>query len=100
MTAAVTVTRGAGDRDGGEIAVPLLGAHLPALLARGTAELDASAHQTTRVTLEMDLNLQVLPGDLAEVADPDIGAIWRGQVIAIRHDALNGTTTLDLEREQ
>lgn len=86
MSVTIEVVRGDGARDGGEILAPLLGASLQAAIARGRAELDASAHPRDRVSLTLDYRPDLLLGMRLEVSDPELGASWQGQVVGVAHD--------------
>lgn len=101
MSVTIEVIRGAGGRPGGEIREPLLGSSRQAAIARGRAELDATATQKISTTLalvwpRLDLSL----GDLVRVADPSQGQAWTGKITGIAHDGSSGAvpTTLTVER--
>jgi hypothetical protein len=86
MPVTIEVIRGAGTRDGGEILAPLLGDSLQAALARGRAELDANAHARDRVGLVLDYRPDLALGQRLSVADPELGAVWQGDIVGIEHD--------------
>jgi len=96
----VEVMRGAGARDGGEILAPLLGDSLPAAIARGRAELDANAHARDRVRLLLDYTPGLRLGQRVAVADPDLGAVWQGDVVGLEHRWTGqlAETQLDVDR--
>lgn len=101
MPISVEVYRGHGNRRGDEVSDPLIGDSLPAALARGRGELDASASARITTTLElvaprMDLRL----GDLVAVTDAAQGQSWRGKIVGIQHTCSLGAapTTLTIER--
>jgi len=82
----VEVIRGDGSRDGGEVLEPLLGASLQAAIARGRAELDANAHPRDRLTLTIDYSPALHLGQRISVADPELGAIWQGDIVGLQHN--------------
>ena len=101
MPITIEVLRGSGDRPGGEISEPLIGNSREAAIARGRAELDATAQQIISTTLvlvrpRLDIHL----GDLVRISDPAQGAAWTGKITGIAHDASAGAdpTTITVER--
>jgi hypothetical protein len=101
MALAIEVYRDQGDCPGAPIDEPLLGDSLPAALARGQAELDASAHTWIQTTLELvapHFALQL--GALVAVSDPNQGAAWRGRIVGIAHRLSLGAapTVIEVER--
>jgi hypothetical protein len=82
---AIEVVRGSGSRSGGEILEPLLGDSLQAALARGRAELDASAHARDRVALDLDYRPELMLGQRVDVSDPELGAVWQGEIVGVQH---------------
>lgn len=100
MAVTISVYRGAGARDGGEISEPMLGTSLPAALARGRAELDAAAHPRRALTLDVIYRPQSRLGELIEIDDPIHGVPWRGKITGIVHrdDGASIVTTLSVER--
>lgn len=100
MGVTIEVYRGTGDRPGDEISDALIGDSIEAALARGRAELDASAHRFQITTIELvrprfDLRL----GDLIAVSSAAQTAILRGKVVGVRHAPKGGEapTTLTVE---
>jgi len=98
----IEVYRGAGDRPGDDVADPLIGS-LPCALARGRAEMDAHAHQRTRVDATAVLLPGARPGLLARMLAPDGG--WAGKLVSVQHrltvgdgGAVTAATTLQIER--
>lgn len=94
----LTVYRGDGLREGAPIIEPLLSD--PVLIERGRAEMDAHAHASVRVDLEVVFRPGLRLGQLIEVADPTTASPYRARVIGI---ALTISTTqiesqLTLER--
>lgn len=104
MRLAISVYRYGGDRDGGEISEPLLGESLVAALARGRAELDATAASRRTVTLDVAFSAAYRLGALVELDDPIVGVPWRGKITGIAHQDTAGgdggvlMTTLTVER--
>ena len=99
MPVTIEVYRDAGDRQGDPIEEALLGDSLDAAIARGRAELDARAHATIDTTLELVApRLDLLPGAIVEVSDPEQGPPWRGLVTGVRHGMGDPPTALTVER--
>lgn len=99
MGVSISVYRYGGDRDGGEISEPLLGDSLQAALARGRAELDATAAGRRTVTIEVLFDPAYRLGGLVAVLDPLFGVPWRGKITGVAHkDGGILTTTLTVER--
>ena len=77
MPITIEVLRGSGDRPGGEISEPLIGNSREAAIARGRAELDATAQQiisTTQALLRPRLDIH--HGGLVRMSVPAQGAAW------------------------
>lgn len=85
MSVTIEVIRGSGARDGGEILEPLLGESLQAAIARGRSELDANAHARDRVGLVLDYRPDLMLGQRLGVADPELGAVWQGDIVGVEH---------------
>ena len=100
MPVTIEVLRGEGARDGGEIREPLLGDSLTAAVARGRAALDATAHARDRVSLNLDFRPDLLLGQRLEVADPELGATWQGDIVGLEHewDGEIAETRLEIDR--
>ncbi len=100
MAVTIEVIRGSGERDGGEILAPLLGDSLQAAIARGRAELDTHAHARDRVGLTLDYRPDLMLGQRLGVADPELGAVWQGDVVGVEHvwDGDVAETRLTLDR--
>lgn len=100
MPLSIEVKRNGGDRDGGEILEPLLGESLPAAIARGRAELDATACAFDRVSLVLDYRPDLYVGHRVQVSDPDMGETWQGAIVGIAHvfDGERLETRLEIDR--
>lgn len=100
MPVTIEVVRGDGLRDGGEIREPLLGDSLQAAIARGRAQLDANAHARDRVGLTLDYRPDLRLGQRLGVADPELGAVWQGDIVGVEHawDGDVAETRLTLDR--
>jgi hypothetical protein len=85
MPVTIEAIRGDGARDGGEILEPLLGDSLQAAIARGRAELDAAAHARDRLRLTLDYRPDLTLGQRIDIADPELGAVWQGEVVGLNH---------------
>lgn len=94
----IAVYRGAGDREGAEIVVPLLSGRA-ALIERGRAELNDRAHPREAVTVTGLAKVGMLPGKLAR-ANPPGKAPWIGRITSVTFtaDGVRSTVTLGLER--
>lgn len=77
----VEVYRAAGERIGRPIVELLLSGD--ALLQRGRAEMDANAHELTRVGLSVVARTGVRLGQLVEASDPASATPRRGKIVGI-----------------
>lgn len=94
----VLVQRGLADKQGPDIVDALLST-VPAAVARGTYEINASTSVDT-VTLRSVYRSSVVVGDFIEVHDALQGKTWRGRVVSLSTN-IQGTnvwTQLGVER--
>ena len=94
----IVVQRGLGDKPGPDIVDPLLST-IPAALARGTHEINASTSVDV-VTLRTVYRPNVSTGGFCEVHDALQGVSWRGRIVGLTTN-IAGTqvwTQLNLER--
>ncbi|MBF0096289.1 MAG: hypothetical protein HQM04_06510 [Magnetococcales bacterium] len=84
MTISVEIYRGAGERRGDDVIDPLIGS-MACAIARGRAEMDARAHQRSRVTLQIPHRPGLRLGQLVQIADA--AGVWVGRIIGIHHQA-------------
>jgi len=84
----VEVYRGAGDRIGDPITVPLLSDAV--LVTRGRAEMDAHAHQAMLVTLDIVPRPGVRLGQIIEAIDPTSATALRGKVTGVKIKVASG----------
>lgn len=91
----IVVQRGEGDLPGEDIVESLLCSLAPAL-SRGQAELD-NGTEASSVSIECRYQVGARPGQLARIVDAEQGAIWRGKVTAVTHEAVPGGAVTRLE---
>lgn len=98
MSIDIVVQRGLGDRQGPDIAEPLI-TTIPAAIARGTYEINASTSVDV-VSLRTSYRASVELGHLVEVHDALQGKTWRGKVVDISHNIQRTQvwTQLSIER--
>lgn len=93
----VEVYRGAGDKSGPAIIEPLLSND--ALIHRGTAEIDANAHQFNRVSLSVVPRPGLRLGQIVEVSDPTSATPYRGKIVGIQLLATRSAVEQSIEIE-
>ena len=105
----IRLIRGAGDRPAADISEPLIAGSEAAAIARANAELDARGSQRERVSLEIEPQAGLAPGQIVEVRE--IGREpWRGMIDSIRMEiaaspqggamTLKRSFVLEIEREE
>lgn len=87
----IEVYRGDGARLGVPIVEPLLSDD--ALIHRGRAEMDANAHQMTRVELDIAFRPGLRLGQIVSVVSPASGGAFRGKIIGIQITSSHGQIT-------
>ena len=97
---AIEVYRGSGTHRGDDIIDPLIGSDVCAI-ARGRNELDARAHQRSKVRMVILHRPNLRLGQLVRTTDL-AGVHWTGMITGIAHDLSGGKalTTLTLDRPE
>lgn len=94
----IGVYRGTGTREGTPVIEPLLSDD--ALIHRGTAEMDASAHAFNRVEMDVVFQPGFRLGNLVEATDPSTASPYRAKVTGIQITVSEAVIEMRLNLEQ
>jgi hypothetical protein len=78
----IEVYRYAGDSRGADVVEPML-ATLPALLARGRAELNTKAATFVETSVDVVPRVGLRVGQLVDVPNLTGGGAWRGKIVGV-----------------